>query len=64
MLATLSSLERMKKEATESIDVRARYLAAYEATHQVLLALLERVPAKVLEAARPLALKIPQLSME
>lgn len=64
MLATLSSLERMKKEATESIDVRARYLAAYEATHQVLLALLERVPAKVLEVARPLALKIPQLSME
>ncbi|WP_155761004.1 site-specific integrase [Stenotrophomonas maltophilia] len=64
MLATLSSLERMKKEATESIDVRARYLAAYEATHQVLLALLERVPARVLEVARPLALKIPQLSME
>lgn len=64
MLAALSSLERMKKEATKSVDVRARYLAAFEATHQVLLALLERVPEKVLEVARPLALKIPHLSME
>jgi hypothetical protein len=64
MLATLSSLDRMKNEATKSLDVRARYLEAYEATHQVLLALLLRVPARVLEIARPLALKIPQLSME
>lgn len=64
MLAALSSLEQMKNEAAKSVDVRARYLAAYEGTHQVLLALLERVPTKVLEVARPLALKIPQLSME
>ncbi len=64
MLATLSSLERMKKQANKSFDVRARYLEAFEATHQVLLALLERVPKNVLEVARPLALKIPHLSME
>lgn len=64
MLATLNSLERMRREAVQSIDVRARYVAAYEETHQVLLELMKKVPTKVLERASRLASRIPQLHLE
>lgn len=64
MLVTLSALEKMKAQAMQSIAVRTRYQATYQATHEVVLALIAMVPTRVLASARILAADIPQLALE
>lgn len=64
MLVALSALQKMKERAARSIAVRARYEAAYRTTHEVVLALIAKVPSEVKKTAERLARKIRQLELE
>lgn len=64
MLATKRELDAMKKLAVASRDVSARYKHAYEASHEILAALLGRVTKGVLSAAEKLSASVPVISLE
>ncbi|MBH1672690.1 hypothetical protein I5U90_06525 [Stenotrophomonas maltophilia] len=64
MIAAKRELDDMKKLAASSSDVSSRYKYAYEASHEILAALLGRITKDVLRKAEKLSVSVPMLGLE
>lgn len=64
MIAAKHAFDEMKEASNTSRDVSIRYKHAFERAHEVLVALLGRVPKDILRAGEKLAAAVPVIALE
>jgi hypothetical protein len=64
MMSAMAALDSMLAESMYSLNAAARYKHAYQASHEILRALVGRVSKKVLKAAKARMASLPMLKLE